>query len=138
MGSDPKGRKINRRGLAEQELEMPLGGKGEDWETISITQWWVEMGEYFLLHVFVSPIEIREMLMGRNQGIRNPRRKLRVGNTGNSSPGNPAINALLGVIEGVVGANSIGEVKKDPTQRNAMAGLPPPTYGYMGKDEFYT
>ena len=39
MGSDYKGSKINRRGWVEQELEMPLGEKGGDWKTISITQW---------------------------------------------------------------------------------------------------
>ena len=96
------------------------------------------MKEYFLLHVFVSPIEIWEMLMWRNQGISNPRRKLRIGDTGNAGPGNPAINALLYAIKGVVGINPIGEVKKESTQRNANAEFPPPTYGYMRQGEFYT
>ena len=98
----------------------------------------MEMEEYFLLHVFISPIEIWEMLTERNQGIRNPRRKLRIGNTGNAGPGNPAINALLDLVEGVVGANSIGEVKKDLAQREAKAEFPPPPYGYLRRDEFYT
>ena len=60
------GSKINRKGLVEMELEMPLGEKGEDWKTrktISIARWWVMMKEHFLLHVLVSPIEIWEILM---------------------------------------------------------------------------
>ena len=138
LGSDPKGSKINRRGWVKQELEMPLGEKGENWKTISLSQWWVGMEEYILLHVFISPIEIWEILTGRNQGLRNPRRKLGIGNTGNAGPGNPATNAILDVIEGVVGANSFGEVKKESIQRNVTEELTPPTYGYMGKVEFYT
>ena len=106
MGSDSKGSKIGRRELAGKKLEMPLGENGEDWKTISITQWWVGMKEYFSLHVFVSPIEIWEMLMEWNKGIRNPMRKLGIGNTGNACQGNPAANALLGVIERV-GTNSL-------------------------------
>ena len=50
--------------------------------------------------------------MERNQGQRDPRNKLRIGNTGNAGEGNPAINALLDVIGGVVGNNSIGELKR--------------------------
>ena len=62
--------------------------------------------------MFVSPIKIWEMPTEWNRRIRNPRRKLRIGNTGYAGSGNPAINAPLGVIEGVVERNSIGVVKK--------------------------
>ena len=94
------------------------------------------MGGYFLLHVFVIPVAIFEMLMGWNRGIMNPRHKLRIGNTGNAGPGNPAINALFGVIEGVVGTNSIGEVKRDLIQRNATAELVPPSTDKWGEMNF--
>ena len=73
MGNDSMGSKINREGFVEMELEMPLGEKGEDWNTISIAHWWVMMKENFLLHVLVSPIEILEILMGWNHEIRHPR-----------------------------------------------------------------
>ena len=48
MGYDSKGSKINRRGWVEQALGIPLGGQGDDWETIPLKQRWVEMGESFL------------------------------------------------------------------------------------------
>ena len=70
MGNDPNGRKINRRGCVEQELEMPLGGKWGDWKTISLNQRWIEMEESFLHRVFISPIEIWEIPMEWNQGKR--------------------------------------------------------------------
>ena len=44
----------------------------------------------------------------------------------------------MDAIEGVVGANSIGEAKKELAQRGASAEFPTPTYGYMGKGGFYT
>ena len=91
---------------------MPLGEKGDGWGKISLNQWWVEMEESFLQHVFISPIEIWEILTGWNQGRRGPRRKLGIGNTGNAGAGNPSVNALLDVVGGVVGANSIGEAKR--------------------------
>ena len=95
------------------------------------------MKEHFVLHVIVSPIEIWEILMEWNHGIRSPRQKLRIGTTGNAGPGNPALNALTEVIEAIVGSNSIGEVQKDLTDRGAMAEIPPPTYGHMRRDDFY-
>ena len=112
MGDDSMGSKINREVLVEAELEMSMGKKGEEWETISIAQWWIVMKEHFLLHVFVSPIEILEILMGRNHEIRPPRRKLRIGTTGNAGLGNPAINASADVIGEIVGSHSKGEVQK--------------------------
>ena len=133
MGKDSMGSKINRKGLAEMELEMPLGEKG-DWKTISISHWWVMMKEHFLLHVLVIPIEI---LMAWNHEIRHPRQKLRIGATGNAGPGNPAINALVEVIDGIVGSNIIGEAQKGLVNLGAIAVIPAPTYGYMRKDEFY-
>ena len=88
-GDDPNGSKINRRGRVEQELEMPLGEKGDGWETISLNQRLVDMGESFLHHVFISPVEIWEILTGWNQGKRDPRRNLRIGNTGNAGGHGP-------------------------------------------------
>ena len=85
MGNDSMGCKINREGLVEAELEIPLGEKG-DWETISIAQWWTAIKENFILHVFVSPVEIWEILTGRNQEIRFPRQKLRIGTARNARP----------------------------------------------------
>ena len=73
MGNDSMGSKINRKGLVEMELEMPLGEKGEDWEAISISHWWVMMEENFLLHALVIPIGVWEILMGRNHEIRHSR-----------------------------------------------------------------
>ena len=94
-----------------------MGEKGEDLKTISIVQWCAMMEENFIPHVFASPIEIWEILMEWNQGIRYPRQKLRIGTTGNAGPGNPAINALAEVIEGIVGNRPIGEVQKGLANR---------------------
>ena len=73
-----------------------------------------------------------------NQGKRDPRNKLRVGTTGNAGAGNPAINALLGGIGGVVGNHSIGEVKRVLEERGVLTEIPMPTHGYMRRDEFYS
>ena len=81
---------------------MPLGDKGEDWATISLKQWLLEMKEQVPHHMFISPVGIWEILMEWNQGIKNQRHKLRIGNTGNAGAGNHAINALGEVIDGVV------------------------------------
>ena len=63
---------------------------------------------------------------------------MRIGATGNAGQGNPAINALAEVIGGIVGDHSIGEVQEGLASRGAIAEIPPPTYGYMRRDEFYT
>ena len=65
--------KINRRSQVEAELEIPMGDKGEDWETISIAHWWIMMKDQFILHVMVIPVAIWEILMRRNQGIKATR-----------------------------------------------------------------
>ena len=62
---------------------------------------------------------------------------MRIGAAGNAGPGNPAINALVEVIDGIVGSNSIGEVQKELVNRGAIAEIPAPTYGYMRKAVFY-
>ena len=62
------------------------------------------MKEQFLPHALVSPVEIWEILMEWNHDIRHQRQNLRVGETGNAGPGNPVINALVEVIDGLVGA----------------------------------
>ena len=67
VGSDSKGSKINRRGCVEQELEMPLGEKGDGRGAIPLNQRRIEMEEDFLLHVFIAPIEIWEILTEWNQ-----------------------------------------------------------------------
>ena len=63
-GNDSMGSEINRMSQVEAELEIPMGDKGGDWETISIAQWWMMMKDQFILHVLVSPIEIWEILTG--------------------------------------------------------------------------
>ena len=136
-GNDSMGSKINRRSQVEAELEIPIGDKGEYWQTISNAQWRVVIKDQFILHVLVSPIEICEILMEWNHGLRLPRQKLRIGSAGNAGAGNPAINALWDVIAEKVGNNSIGEVKKDLASRGIVTEIPAPTYGYMRRDEFY-
>ena len=84
MGNDSKRSKINCRGRAEHALDMPLGDKGEDWETISLKQWWLEMKEHVSHRMFIGPIDIWGIPTEWNQGIKNQRHKLRIGNTGNA------------------------------------------------------
>ena len=115
------GSKIDRKGIVEQELEIQLGAKGEGRETIPVSHWWLVLKEHFILHLLVSPIEICEILTEWNQEIRQIRQKLRIGNTGNAGPGNPEINALVGAIDGIVGNNSIGEMRKGLGNKGAMA-----------------
>ena len=71
-------------------------------------------------------------------GHRTSKTKIEIGTTGNAGPGNPERNALVEAIDGIVGSNSIGDVQKELTNRGAMAEVPPPTYGYMRRDEFYS
>ena len=94
-GNDSTGSEINRMSKVEAELDIPMGDKGGDWETISIAQW-RGMKDQFILHVLVIPIAICEILMGWNQGVKLPRQKLRIGSTGNAGDGDPSINALWG------------------------------------------
>ena len=58
----------------EAELEIPMGAKGEDWKTISIAHWWIMMKGQFILHVLVIPVAIWEILLRRNQGIKDTRK----------------------------------------------------------------
>ena len=79
-----------------------MGDNGEDWKTISLAQWWVYLKGAFFQQVLVSPFEIWEILMARNRGEPNPKRKLRIGTTGNVGGWSAAINSLVETIEGIV------------------------------------
>ena len=83
-GNESTGSKINRRPQVEAQLGIPMGDKGEDWETMPIEEWWVAIKDQCVLHVLVSPIDIWEILMGWNQGIVIPRQKWVIGSTGNA------------------------------------------------------
>ena len=45
-------------------------GGGEDWRSLSVTDWYVEMKEGAIKHVIVSPFELYEMLMDVNKNKR--------------------------------------------------------------------
>ena len=61
---------------------------------------------------------------------------MRTESTGDAGLGNPAINSSWGAIEAKVGNNSIGEAQKEMASRGVLTGIPAPTYGYMGGDDF--
>ena len=51
--------------------------------------------------------------------------------------GEPAINASCETIEAGVGGGPIEDVQNDLSERGVVSEIPMPTYGYMGRDEFY-
>ena len=86
--NDSLGSKINRRAQVEAGPVISMGEAGEGWGTISIVQWWVVIKENVAPHVMASPFEMWEILMGWNMNeVTLPRRKLRIGMTGDVGGG---------------------------------------------------
>ena len=99
-GNYYKERKINSRKWEGGECGIPIEENGEEWETIPISQWRLYLKDAFVKHVLASPYEIYEILMGHNREL-NPRKKLRIGATGNA--GVVAICVMVETIVGTVG-----------------------------------
>ena len=93
------GIRINNRKQVGNECGRSMGENGDGWKTLSIITWWFCLKESFIPHVLVSPFGICVISMGRNAEEMNPRRKLRIGMTGNVGGGAPSINYLVETIE---------------------------------------
>ena len=107
MGSDSKGSKINRKGLAGKNwicLQERRGRLGDNIHLAMVGGG----GEKFLLPVLSSPLGIWEILTSWNTRVQAERQKLRIVSAGNSVLGNPAVNSSWEVVEAKVGNNSIG------------------------------
>ena len=62
---------------------------------------------------------------------------MRIVATGTTGGGAPAINALTETIDGYIEGRTLVGIKNEPGSRGVASEVPIPTYGYMGKDEFY-
>ena len=104
-GNDSKESKMSSRKWADSECGIRIGGNGEDWKTISISQRWIYIKDSFSRHVLVGPYGIYEILTGDNREEMNPRRNLRIREAGNA--GVAAISGMVEAIEGIVGCRAI-------------------------------
>ena len=66
-GNESDGIKINSRGTAEFLRDSSMGEKGEDWRSMAVADWLLEIKEGVMNHVPVSPYEVYEMLMEVNK-----------------------------------------------------------------------
>ena len=75
--------------------------------------------------------------MGWDQNeVTLPRRKLRIGATGTVG-GSPSINSSTEAVDAFIEGRSLVEIQNELGSRGVVSEVPIPTYGYMGKDEFY-
>ena len=63
LGNDINGSKISSRGTSEFERDPVMSGKGEDWKSTAVADWFLSITEGVLKHVLVIPFEVYEMWM---------------------------------------------------------------------------
>ena len=122
-------RQINSRKWAESECGIQIGENGEDWKTISISQWRLCIEDSFSKNVLVNSYELYEILTGHSREEVNPRMKLRIGTTGNA--GVASISANVEAIEGIAGRRSIVGANEALSARGLLTEITLPDYGYV-------
>ena len=123
------GKKDQQYRNGEGRVRGGMGGKGEDWKSIAVSQIRPYAKEGVANHVLLSPYGICEILMEVNRAQRRPRMVLRIGSTWETGP-YATLNIATQAIVGVVGKKFREEVAH-AMKNNGEIETTCSTYGYL-------